>query len=56
MDEQLEQMQARIDVFANKLSAAYEVESQYVFAMRKKDQEIADLKEEIDVLKNQESS
>ena len=54
MDEQTEYMQIKLDLFASKLSQAYDLESQYIHALNQKDKEIAKLKEEINVLKNTE--
>ena len=53
VQEQLEDLQIRLEVFANKLSRAYEEESQYIKQALRKDREIAKLKEELNVLKNE---
>ena len=53
MDEETEDLQIRLNLFANKLSQAYELEAQQIKQLIQKDREIAKLKEEIDVLKNQ---
>ncbi len=54
MDDKLQEI--KLNLFANKLSQAYELEAQYVKALTEKDEKIAELEKEISVLKESTDS